>query len=342
MTIEESSQVRILSYNIYVRPFVYSNKGDFKDERLEILLNEHFGNYDILALQEIFAFGHKNRKNFVIHESKKHGLVHYATIGGSWLNLKPIDSGLLVLSRYPIVEYDKIIFSKGTSIDGWSTKGALSALIQIPCKKTSQNDQDNDTSSTITEILVFNTHTQAEYDQNDPSYWEIQQSQVQELKEFIKKKHAQYPHVPMILCGDLNINARANPESDGVESSHNYNRMMEILSFDDNSEHVQWKDIVYEKLGHHPITFADTIVDNGKHVPKDYVLTNKATLGQRLRLDYIFLYQRNEDISVLETKVEPYFVNKQEFGQLSDHYAVTATLGLNSIHEKMSKQESVQ
>jgi endonuclease/exonuclease/phosphatase family metal-dependent hydrolase len=316
----QAQQLRLLSMNMYMRPFVYSNNGDFKEERLEVFYQTVLDKFDVIALQEMFSLGSHNRKQLLINLSKKKGFAHHAALGSSWSSFKPIDSGLLILSRYPIIESDSIAFSKGMNIDGWSNKGVLSALIQYPC-----------VSGENIKVLVITTHTQADYDSNNTQYFEVQLQQVAELRDFVKKKHVQYPNVPILLVGDFNINARVSPDSDGKEHSSGYKKLMDLLNFEIDHEKVEWRDLIYEQMGYHPVTFADTVQDpeTGETKPRDIVLTNKVILGQRLYLDYIFYYNKNsQKVSVLNTQVEPFFVDGHPFGQLSDHYGVSTMLSI--------------
>ena len=44
---------------------------------------------------------------------------------------KPVDSGLLLMSKYPILDSEFIIFKEGLGSDAYSTKGVISALIEV-------------------------------------------------------------------------------------------------------------------------------------------------------------------------------------------------------------------
>jgi endonuclease/exonuclease/phosphatase family metal-dependent hydrolase len=387
--------LNMLCYNVFMRPFVYTNSnGDYKDARLNALL-DYFPHFDIVALQEMFTLG-SSRSQLMINSCIDMGLRYHVSIGSDfWRSMKPIDSGLFIISRYPIVEKDYIVFSQGKDIDGWSTKGVLSALIQI----TNQ-----------TQILVMTTHLQAEYDNQDVTYNRIQESQLLEMKQFLRKKREQYPDIPMILMGDFNIDARVPVigEYDPSIESETYRNMMQILSwktlneeeivtnrtYSAEQEHTRnhntyenvdglesdWRDVVKECLGGiHPVTFADARTDPSTNTltPVDTLLTHPLTLLSRVRLDYIFYYNENDtdvqsNIGVLKdiadisergasyttdnldkigktsevptntdessdcieqiilkpgsSRVEPFFVDGHDFGQLSDHYALTCTL----------------
>ncbi|KAL0476713.1 hypothetical protein AKO1_006160 [Acrasis kona] len=337
-TLKDVPRIRILSYNMFMRPFVNTNGNDYKPERLKLFMENETHKFDVLCLQELFSMGGHNRKYELIEGSKKHGLLYSTSLNGSWLSLKPIDSGLLILTKYPILDKDAIVFQEGADIDGWSTKGAISALVSVP----TEDEHDE------IKMLIVNTHTQAEYSTEDPKYYDIQRKQIEEVRQFIIKKHKQFPKAPIILCGDFNINARTSALSTGEDSTEAYKTLVSRLNFEEGEE---WKDLIYEKMGHHPVTFGDGDLTEGSQeiIPKETVLTGKEELGTRTRLDYMFYHKHcprhhehainqakpdtREDIKkkavlVIDASVQPFFVEDQEFTQLSDHYGISAELGI--------------
>lgn len=71
----------------------------------------------------------------------------------------------------------------------------------------------------------------------------------------------------------------------------------------------------------------------GEEKPRDYVLTSRADVGKRQRLDYIFYATRTNEaaptsfeMQIRSAQVQPFFVEHKLFTQLSDHYAVIASL----------------
>ena len=408
--------LRILSYNVFMRPFVHTNKhGDYKWDRLYALLNDdRFMSCDIVALQEMFSLGSR-RFRFLIDQCccahsrlDHHPFLDHVSMGAQWFpSGKLIDSGLVILSKFPIVEKDSFIFTRGKHIDGWCTKGVLSALIQI--------DDNN------CQLLVITTHTQAVYGSEDElnrgdaqkhsmmttttkerSYFEIQKSQLREMKRFLLRKRQQHPTVPIVLLGDFNINARLFDESPddslaAVSCTEEYRMMMRYLSWytDENGngnnlvviqpsstgeEQQQqqaepstvtnsllcsnrnnssgeqqaamqttaamttettrtndWRDLVYEFQGKHPVTFADGTWNDelNRWETVDTCLTHPLTYCARYRLDYIFYHDpttanvssaTTPTVKPVAAQVEPFFVTGHSFTQLSDHYAVTCTL----------------
>jgi endonuclease/exonuclease/phosphatase family metal-dependent hydrolase len=323
-----------------MRPFVKTNKSDYKDSRLSVFMNDYLQNYDLITLQELFSLG-SGRTSTLIKEGKKQGFAYNVTLRGSWRKLKPIDSGLIILSRFPIIERDAMIFSRGTDIDGWANKGALSALIDVPI---------NDEKTEHLKMLIITTHLQAEYDVKNPLYLEIQIEQLRELRKFVDKKHKQFPNAPIVLCGDFNINARTTPDIDSLDASSSYLKLVELLSIGERKLH----ELVSEKIGYHPVTFGDAKLEEktGNLVPKDTILTHPACLTDRSRLDYIFYYphleqqastegagtnsihiggdHHNTMLTISEARVEPFYVTGYPFTQLSDHLGVSATFTITT------------
>ncbi|KAF0973351.1 hypothetical protein FDP41_008558 [Naegleria fowleri] len=221
---------KILSYNLFMRPLVKTNASDYKDARLEELMMEWKSRrIDILCLQELFSTAsyrssrvlnefcykkndHTNEEENV-SENDSHCCYHYVHLQQDYWKLKPIDSGLFILSRFPIVERDAFIFSQGCDIDGYTTKGVIYARVDLQCETLSSKSTNEIPMNTHSkQCLVFNTHTQANYDLTNPKYWKIQQSQIIEIALFVSEKMKQHPSVPVLICGDFNVDARNRQE----------------------------------------------------------------------------------------------------------------------------------
>jgi len=111
-------------------PLVKNNADDFKNERLQEFIN-HIDKYDIISLQEMFCLAN-NRQQVLLSAAREKGLKYYAeSVRASWYSAKFIDAGLLILSKYPILESDGYIYRSGNQIDGWAAKQVIYAKIQI-------------------------------------------------------------------------------------------------------------------------------------------------------------------------------------------------------------------
>ena len=95
-------QIKILTYNIFMRPYLIKNNADdHKETRLDMLI-QIFRDYDVVCLQEIFdVFTHRRQK--LLRKAEKVGFKYFVQSDSPGL-LEPylIDGGLLVLSKHPI------------------------------------------------------------------------------------------------------------------------------------------------------------------------------------------------------------------------------------------------
>ena len=101
----EGKRVRILTYNLYIRPPPVNTHGsDHKDARLNYFIKEHLPNWDVICFQEVFA-AQSDRKYTLIEAAYKVGLRYHATSSTSgYYNNMGSDGGYLTLSRHPIVK----------------------------------------------------------------------------------------------------------------------------------------------------------------------------------------------------------------------------------------------
>ncbi|KAL0582922.1 hypothetical protein ABG067_007125 [Albugo candida] len=110
-----------------------------------------------------------------------------------------IDGGLLIISRFPIIERDRITFERGLGADGVCAKGVLYAKIQL--------------SSRTSEFMhVFTTHTQAG---ESLDTWTVRQHQLMQLISFVKSRVDKDRSKPVLLTGDFNLDARHNVTHQG-------------------------------------------------------------------------------------------------------------------------------
>ncbi|CAH0521329.1 unnamed protein product [Peronospora belbahrii] len=190
-------RLAILSLNIFCRPEgIHSGEwfksGDHKDLRLTLLLRKMV-EFDVVILQEMFEVDPR-QKRFVRDAYAMGFRYHCGSVWPQLLDTRLIDGGLLILSRYPIVERDQLAYSQGSGSDGVCAKGVLYARIQL--------------SPDLSESLhVFTTHTQAGDDRKE---YTIRLAQLQEMHQFIAKTIQDDPGMPILIMGDFNLDARHN------------------------------------------------------------------------------------------------------------------------------------
>jgi len=317
---ESPYNVRVLTYNIFLRPpLIKNNEDDFKNERLAEFLRTEIDRFDIVCLQEMFNLANY-RQQLLLQIAREKGFPYYAkSVNPSWFSGKFIDAGLVILSRYPIWETDGMIYRSGNQIDGWAAKQVIYAKVQVTPNYF---------------VHVFTTHMQASYYDNHQSINVINDkaraTQVQEMADFIKAKTEISPY-PVLITGDFNI--------DSVQENEEYQYMFNTLK----GAKPTVKDLLKEFHNSHPITYGDFFhtpheTEMGKMVPvpRDTVLTHKADYCCGLSIDYIMIADTEENarekvVEVTDTQVEPFFVDGHKFGQLSDHYGISTTLRINKI-----------
>eukprot|EP01102_Stenamoeba_stenopodia_P011640 TRINITY_DN3597_c0_g2_i2.p1 TRINITY_DN3597_c0_g2~~TRINITY_DN3597_c0_g2_i2.p1 ORF type:complete len:267 (+),score=67.51 TRINITY_DN3597_c0_g2_i2:132-932(+) len=217
-------KVKLLSYNVFCRPpGIKNNSDDYKDERLnEIMTNEVVGQYDVVAFQELFSFG-SSRQWRVLEKARQLGFYHTVTSPKpSFLSGRVIDSGLTIISKFPIEEYDSITFSTGAGVDGWCAKGVLYARIITSSEEGrerggEEQQQQQHQQNKKSYLHIFTTHTQASYNthlehsnpQLNRANDRARNKQFEELGAFIGAKlKADDTKSPAVLMGDLNVDAR--------------------------------------------------------------------------------------------------------------------------------------
>ena len=203
-------------------PGISDRNGDYKDERLA-KFKELLVDYDVVCLQECFGSFSNRRKN-LIEYAKSIGFKHSVTgPGRNVMKGKLVDSGLLILSRFKILETMEIQYTKSAYSDKYSSKGAI--FIKVEIKGIP--------------VFVFTTHLQASYrlhlTEQDLEV-QVRNSQLHEFGAFIRYSTTEDDRV--IVCGDFNVNSRLH--------QFEYERL---------SQQVEMKDAALELLDDHPITF---------------------------------------------------------------------------------------
>ncbi|KAL4156643.1 hypothetical protein PRNP1_005672 [Phytophthora ramorum] len=190
-------RLAVLSMNIFCRPEgIHSGQwfktGDYKDLRVGLLLQK-MAKFDVVILQEMFEAGPRHKR--FVREAYAMGFrYHCGSVWPHLLDSRLIDGGLLILSRFPIVERDQLAYSQGSGSDGICAKGVLYARIQL-----SPDLSDS--------LHVFTTHTQAGDNHKEYS---IRLAQLQEMHRFIARTIREDPGVPVLITGDFNLDARHN------------------------------------------------------------------------------------------------------------------------------------
>jgi len=131
-----AKEVRVLSYNMQLLPIwpKYDAADRFVHERLADFAVSYFQDYDVLCLQEVWALATSDIKEVIISYGQKAGLLYHASQPSHHTLLHSkfsADSGLLILSRFPIVASNFHRFSFGVGRDSEAKRGVLHAQIRL-------------------------------------------------------------------------------------------------------------------------------------------------------------------------------------------------------------------
>ncbi|KAL7753551.1 hypothetical protein RI367_001326 [Sorochytrium milnesiophthora] len=337
--VEARSTVRVLSYNFYCRPPLVQEPrgGDYKEARLQLLIDTVLPQYDIIILQEMFT-SFSSRATRLLAAAKSQGF-HFHVLGpqANRLRGRLVDSGIVILSRWPVSQQDMVEYTDATTVDRIASKG-----VTYSCHV-------NEAKNVCTHL--FTTHMQASYS-TAPAFGDAttlaRATQLKQIAQLADTKlslisdgavgsDGQPVRHLALVCGDLNINSMQ-------EGRQEYDQMLEILSFGGKYQ-------VTDLLGPNP---------GISQVPWVYLSNKRNEYGPDLekregsRLDYIisitrkpeaapaasaaavsegpagrvYTIDRQQALDVVNARVEPFRVDGQEFMQLSDHWGVHMELNL--------------
>ncbi len=204
----EASQILIATYNAHLLPPVaspFAGRRSNSNYRAGAVA-EHLYQFDIIGFCEVFSAD--GSKKLVESFSTNRDVGYQVVRGPGRGKLRGTGSGLLLLSRFPVVQQHELVFQAssrmwrdGRKADGLATKGVLHVVI---------NYQG---------VLVdlFLTHL-------DSLSESVRKKQIEELANFILI-HSDLDR-PAILMGDLNI---VGPKH-GISSEEEYDAMVLELS----------------------------------------------------------------------------------------------------------------
>lgn len=108
---------RLLTFNMFMRPpGIKNNENDFKNERLDFIVENILPAYDIITIQEAFAYANK-RIDRLLAAAFEQGFYYQVTSARHYPWDLAGDGGLVILSRFPIQKSDRIEFPRGVHSD---------------------------------------------------------------------------------------------------------------------------------------------------------------------------------------------------------------------------------
>lgn len=197
---------------------------DYKFERLTILADDVLSQYDVVAVQELFGSIPKlvdaGHVDYLIERAKQYGLIYHSRPQSTKFPSLAMDTGLLILSRFPIEDSTSLVFSKQFLGEQFAVnRGAMHAKINLPSKynsltkssstsgkSKSKSKSKNQTNS----IHFFTAHVSPSMNKLLEGYpskiieigESARSSQFQELGTFINAKRSK--NARCIVAGDFN------------------------------------------------------------------------------------------------------------------------------------------
>lgn len=176
-----ANELKVLSYNIYALPMIASKISERLNE-----LPEHLQGYDVLLLQEAFA---SSRTTLLNRLATDYPYQTHIPVG-SGINL--YDSGVIIVSRHPIVKTADLVYPDCTGTDCFADKAVIYAEIIKNGKA----------------YHVTSTHT-ASFDTNQARA--LRQKQFKQIRQLINQQNI--PHFDAVLMGgDMNVNKLLWPQ----------------------------------------------------------------------------------------------------------------------------------
>lgn len=323
----DGTNLRMLQYNLFLRPYPIENPGlgDFKDLRHLIFINKVLvpKTYDIIFLQEVWdgpqisnhIYNHRKRRIIKSAIDNGYHVCGHGPDSRVWRG-KLIDGGCLILSKFPPIAMNKHIFNATCNVDALASKGVIHALLKI-------SDNHN--------VDVFCTHLQSSYKYvSSEKTRKIQQLQLEELHDFVVD--CVNDRSIAIIAGDFNIDSIQN------DITREYDNMIDIMKglyFD------EVRDLLVESLNKHPettvgykwnkktgkeIVDCTYLIDNmGYNPAKEFV--------RGCRLDYVLVletWEADEKLYNNNTRVEKFYMSdlreSNDIDFLSDHFGIVSEI----------------
>ena len=172
---------KMLTWNVYMLPWPI--KQSRQAERTKIIAEQlKKTDYDIIVLQEAFMSSFKNR----VKNSMRATHPYTYRLGKLWGITKRFDSGVFVLSKYPIRLKDKVYYTNCEGFDCYASKGA--ALLEVTI-----DGQD---------MQFVSTHMQSGQSE---VHSRVRAKQLAQINKMLMRNSKS--NIWQFLAGDLNIDA---------------------------------------------------------------------------------------------------------------------------------------
>ena len=203
----KNDNLKILCWNIKLLPSPFYNNVKHINKIVDVI---RFHDPDIICIQECFSSITYNKR----HLLKKFPDYNYVIPPKFFSFPRMTCSGLVILSKYNIVDHDSITFKFCKLEDCLSNKGMLLAKIG--------------------DVWILNVHLQ-----NDDIKTVVQFLQIKQIKKYIDNLRKKHPKDKIILVGDFNVDIKQHDNLSKIknvygDSSINILSTNKLKTFGDN------------------------------------------------------------------------------------------------------------
>lgn len=201
---EQYRSFHLLVFNTHLLPNIaagIAGKRSVSNYRARAI-GQHLNGFELIGLTEVFDIGYK-RKLIESFAAEDDNTSFQLFDGPKRSGRHLINGGLLLLSKFPIVESHEYAFQSSTRFitsglksDGFATKGILHARLNVDAESNLVVD-------------VFLTHLESQSSS-------VRRDQIAELTNFIEDHCS--PSIPVMLMGDLNVVATVPGEEPKADS----------------------------------------------------------------------------------------------------------------------------
>jgi endonuclease/exonuclease/phosphatase family metal-dependent hydrolase len=231
----------VLTWNVFMMPewVRESPRNVPRAAAIAAALLEH--EFDILCLQKVFDSAAREVLEAALAASYPY---RFGPANDDW-SLK-LNSGVWVLSRHPMTDYQTIQFDDCANVECWSRKGAI--LLSGSCAGTP--------------FRLITTHLQGEEGPAfTASHQRVRDAQMAQIRDQLVRPHLE-PRVPFLFCGDLGTPRFTD---DGQHETASYKEMLQTFNAENGAEAR--------------FTLSDSLLDNdmatddtGRKNELDYIL----------------------------------------------------------------------
>jgi endonuclease/exonuclease/phosphatase family metal-dependent hydrolase len=332
-------EIRVISLNLFMRCKGVSDAGtddDWKASRLDEFITRYLPDYDVVCLQEAFGIL-STRCRELVDRAERIGF-HWRVVPGhpAFMSLKFMDSGLVILSRYPILHMETHVFKHAAYVDQFAAKSFQYCTIDLSTVAGGVTAPTAVGSASPRVLHLVNTHMQSDYRAFDQLAVYVKFKQLEEIRAFLDTKKLVHSFAPLLMAGDFNLNASVWTRELQLapwQVSQEYTRAIRVLGFDPRHDVLRPSNAggrpatsfcTYERTG------IQKEVDTRRRSEDDAVMrAHSEWVNLPRSVDYLFvvpsawLCTKTGSASV---KKLPTLDPANKIGGCSDHYGVAVTL----------------